>query len=296
MTFTVPDSELAALETRVRTALRKPGDTALPLLGHGEVTLVLELDTPHGSFACKRLPVFPDRSRFLAYEQVLDTYLRRLREGGVRVVETRLWHERQAEGGGITGYCVQQTLPRKRLCSSLLHSEGPAWAESFFTRFLDQVDGAVSPTLGLDAQASNWVDLDGELLYIDVTSPLMRDAGGDELLDVRLFFASLPWLVRDLVRVATARSIFDKFYTTRGVVLDFLGNLHKERLAGLIPGFLEQANARLATPLTEDEVAGYYRADARSWALIQRLRKADRFWHRVLRRPYPYLLPPDVDR
>ncbi|MEU5832547.1 DUF6206 family protein [Streptomyces diacarni] len=295
MTFTVPDSDLRALETRVRTALRTSDDTALPLLGHGEVALVLELATQQGSFACKRLPVFPDRYRFLAYEQVLGTYLCRLREGGIRVAETRLWHE-QADGDRITGYCVQETLPRKRLCSSLLHSEGQAWAESFFARFLDQVDGAVSPTLGLDAQASNWVDLDGELLYIDVTSPLMRDAEGKELLDTRLFFASLPWLVRDLVRTATAKSIFDKFYTTRGVVLDFLGNLHKERLAERIPGFLEQANARLATPLTEKEVAGYYRADARSWALIQRLRKADRFWHRLLRRPYPYLLPPDVGR
>ncbi|MFI8849555.1 DUF6206 family protein [Streptomyces sp. NPDC053499] len=295
MTFTVPDSDLGSLEERVQTALRTSDDSALNLLGYGEVTLVLELESARGSFACKRLPVFPDGARFRDYEQTLWTYLRRLRQGGVRVAETRLWHQRRP-GGGIVGYCVQETLPRKRLCSNLLHSESEAWASDFFARFLDQVDGAVSPTLGLDAQASNWVDLDGELLYIDVTSPLMRDASGRELLDVRLFFASLPWLVRDLVRIATAKSIFDKFYSTRGVVLDFLGNLHKERLTGLIPGFLEQANARLEAPLTEQEVADYYRSDARAWALIQRLRKADRLWHRALRRPYPFLLPPDVDR
>ncbi|MBO8200449.1 hypothetical protein JW613_19380 [Streptomyces smyrnaeus] len=295
MTFTVPDRDLSSLEDRVQTALRTSDDTALTLLGHGEVTLVLELEARSGSFACKRLPVFPDRGRFLNYEQTLRTYLRRLREGGVRVAETELWHQPRP-GGGIVGYCVQETLPRKRLCSNLLHSESEAWAADFFSRFLDQVEGAVSPTLGLDAQASNWVDIDGELLYIDVTSPLMRDAAGRELLDVRLFFASLPWLLRDIVRVATAKSIFDKFYSTRGVVLDFLGNLHKERLSHLIPGFLAQAEARLDVPLTEQEVADYYRADARSWAFIQRLRKVDRLGHRLLRRPYPFLLPPDVDR
>jgi hypothetical protein len=33
------------------------------------------------------------------------------------------------------------------------------------------------------------------------------------------------------------------------------------------------------------------------WELIQRLRTADRLWHfKVLRRPYPFLLPPPVDR
>jgi hypothetical protein len=93
------------------------------------------------------------------------------------------------------------------------------------------------------------------------------------------------------------KSIFDKFYSTRGVVLDFLGNLHKERLGDLVPMFLKQAAERLDEPITAEEVTAYYRDDARMWELIQRLRRADRFWHnRVRRRTYPFLLPPDVDR
>ncbi|MEU2281087.1 DUF6206 family protein [Streptomyces sp. NPDC013178] len=296
MTFTVPDRELRALEDRVRTALRNADDTGLSVLGYGEVTLVLRLETEHGAFACKRLPVFPTRDRFERYERTLAAYLQRLQHGGVRVAETRLWHT-SLPSGRIVGYCVQPALPARRLCSRLLHTEGEVWAEKFFARFLDQVDGVVDPSLGLDAQASNWVDTDGELVHLDVTTPLMRDARGRELLDVPLFFTSLPWALRDAVRICTATSIFDKFYTTRGVVLDFLGNLHKERLEKLIPGFLEQANARLARPLTAKEVAAYYRGDARMWEFVQRLRRADRFWHRtVRRRTYPFLLPPDVDR
>ncbi|ARX87983.1 DUF6206 family protein [Streptomyces alboflavus] len=296
MTLTVPHTALAHLEEQVQDALRRADDSALDVLGYGEITLVLRLRADEGSFACKRLPVFPDRDRFERYRHSLDAYLRRLADRGLTVAPTEVWHT-AGPSGRITAYCVQRELPPERLCSRLLHTEDETWAKTFFARFLDRVCAAVHPTLGLDAQASNWVDIDGELTYLDVTTPLMRDDHGRELLDVRLFFTSLPWILRDAVRVSVAKSIFDKFYATRGVLLDFLGNLHKERLDALVPAFLEQANARLAEPITAADVASYYRDDARMWELIQRLRAADRLWHRkIRRRPYPFLLPPPVDR
>ncbi|MEE1941353.1 DUF6206 family protein [Streptomyces sp. TRM 70361] len=294
--FTLPHAELTALEERVAGALRTADDSALEILGYGEVTLVLRLATDQGAFACKRLPVFPDRDRFERYRHSLDEYLERLGKGGLRVADTLLWHL-PLPSGRIVAYCVQRELPPHRLCSRLLHGADEAWAGDFFARFLGRVEQAVSPELGLDAQAANWMEVDGELVYLDVTTPLMRDGRGRELLDVRLFFTSLPWLLRDPVRLSMTRSIFDKFYEVRGVLLDFLGNLHKERLGHLVPVFLERANARLAKPITEREVAAYYRGDARMWELIQRLRRADRFWHRnVRRRTYPFLLPPPVER
>jgi hypothetical protein len=275
MSFTVPHDELGRLELRVREALRTADDSSLDILGHGEVTLVLRLRTEQGAYACKRLPVFSDRTRFARYRQGLDEYLRRLTDSGLRVADTEVWHT-PLPGGRIVAYCVQRELPERRLCSRLLHTEDETWAKDFFSRFLDQLDRTVSPTLGLDAQASNWVDVGGELVYLDITTPLMRDARGREKLDVRLFFTSLPWVLRDAVRLSMTKSIFDKFYDTRGVLLDFLGNLHKERLDALIPAFLDQANGRLAEPITAAEVAAYYRGDARMWELIQRLRTADR--------------------
>ncbi|QNA71953.1 hypothetical protein C8250_008600 [Streptomyces sp. So13.3] len=296
MSFTVPGRQLADLEEQVRTALLTGDDSALDVLGYGEVTLVLRLRTARGAFACKRLPVFPSRARFERYRRTLDEYLVRLREGGVRVADTELWHMTRPSGE-VVAYCVQEALPSNRLCSALMHSAGEAWAREFFERFLDSVERAVRPEAGLDGQASNWMDVDGDLVYLDVTTPLLRDARGRERLDVRLFFTSLPWILRDVVRLSMTRSIFDKFYGTRGVVLDFLGNLHKERLDALIPAFVAQANRRLAEPITEAEVAAYYGGDARMWELIQRLRKADRFWHRrIRRRPYPFLLPSVANR
>ncbi|GHE88876.1 hypothetical protein GCM10018785_65180 [Streptomyces longispororuber] len=296
MTFEVPQAELADLERRVRHALRTADDGALDVLGHGEITLVLRLRTATGSYACKRLPAFPDPARFDRYRACLDAYLHRLADRGLTVAPTEVWHTR-GPGGSVVAYCVQRELPAARLCSRLLHTEDEVWAKTFFGRFLDLVCAAVDPAVGLDAQASNWVDTDGTLTYLDVTTPLLRDARGRERLDVRLFFTSLPWLLRTPVRLAMSKSIFDKFYAPRGVLLDFLGNLHKERLGALVPAFLDEANARLNTPLTAAEVAAYYREDARMWELIQRLRAADRFWHRkVRRRTYPFLLPPPVDR
>jgi hypothetical protein len=135
------------------------------------------------------------------------------------------------------------------------------------------------------------------LLYLDVTTPLMRSDQGEELLDTELFMKSLPWALRGLVRRFFFRQILDKYYVPRGVVLDLLGNLYKEGLSRLIPGFLERANERLSEPIGEEEVRAYYQSDAWMWALMQRLRRADRWWQRAIRRrTYPFLLPGEIRR
>jgi len=296
MALTIPVKDLEDLEAQVLTALRTADQSALDVLGYGEVTLVLRICTSQGAFACKRLPLFPDRARFERYRNCLTEYLARLGDSGLRVADTALWHT-STPAGGVVAYCVQQELPASSLCDTLLRSRDDEWAHDFFKRFLDCVDRVVSPVLGLDGQAANWVDVDGELIYLDVTTPLMRDARGRERLDVRLFFTSLPWALRDAARISMSRSICDKFYDPRGVVLDFLGNLHKERLSRLVPSFLAEANTKLTVPITAAEVASYYRGDARMWELVQRLRRADRIWQRhVRRRPYPFLLPPAISR
>jgi hypothetical protein len=93
--------------------------------------------------------------------------------------------------------------------------------------------------------------------------------------------------------------ILDNYHSLRGQALDFLGNLIKEQLAHLIPPLLPVANATFGiSPLIDEaEVHAHYKADARIYAGIQAARRADRWWHlHVLRRPYPYLLPPPIDR
>jgi hypothetical protein len=169
---------------------------------------------------------------------------------------------------------------------------------AFFAQVFETVSGAVTPTFGLDSQVANWVVSDDRLVYVDITTPVMRKRlGGAEMLEVKLFMTSLPWGLRDVVRLTMTKDIFDKFYSVRGVILDVLGNLHKEGLEHLILPFLEYANSKLDDHITEADVRAYYDEDAKLWALIQRLRKADRFLqNKVLGRTYPFLLPGAIER
>jgi hypothetical protein len=49
--------------------------------------------------------------------------------------------------------------------------------------------------------------------------------------------------------------------------------------------------------MTVADVRRYYRSDARLWALLLRIRTLDRSWQRrVRRRPYPFLLPREIER
>lgn len=294
--LTLTLDELRGIEARVQAAMASADYDGLDVVGHGEVTVVLRLEGAEGAFACKRLPTFPALERLDAYRGTLSLYLDQLRAAGLTVADTEFCHW-ALPSGRHAAYCVQPAFPAERVCSRLLRSEDRGWAQDFFERFLDRVAAVVTPRLGLDAQASNWVDLDGDLVFIDVTTPFLRDEAGRELLDVGLYLSSLPWLVRVPVRLSVSGWVFEKYYSLRGVALDFLGNLHKERLSHLVAPFIEQVNARVEQPLAEAEVAAYYARDARTWTLIQRLRRADRMWQsRVRRRVYPYLLPPAAER
>ena len=175
-----------------------------------------------------------------------------------------------------------------------LNADKARW---LFERIADHVVATVDPGLGLDGQLSNWAVVEREVLYFDVTTPMMRDDRGREALDTDLFLASLPWTLRGLVRRFMLHSILDKYYSPRGVLVDLLGNLIKEGISERLPTGLEVVNARIEPAIDEAEVHRYYREDAGMWALLQRLRRIDRAWQRrVRRRQYPFLLPGKVER
>ena len=287
---------LVALEARVERALGAGGAGDLEVLGYGEISAVLALDGPGGRFACKRLPPFTGPASLRAYRACLEDYLRALAARGVRVAETAFLHLVRP-GGTISAYCVQAAFPAESLLPAVLARAGEARARALFARLVDAVARSVGPGLGLDGQVSNWAVAGEDLVYLDVTTPLLRDQAGAERLDTDLFLASLPWALRGPVRRFLLGEILDKYYRPRGVVLDALANLVKERLDRWLPPFLEEANARLAPALSEREVRRAYASDARMWALLQRLRRLDRAWQRrVRRRVYPFLLPDRIAR
>lgn len=288
---------LVELEGFVNEALETGDTSKLVIMGQGEISPVIELTTDGGVFACKRLPRFDDAQKAADFRETLLTYIDRVEERQVKVAPTSLYDLPQADGSIIT-YAVQPRYPSETLATAMMADMNEAEAAEFNARVFAAMKRTVSPTLGLDAQLANWMLVDGELVYIDITTPFVRDAQGKEALDVSIFLRSLPWAVRGLVDMLFIKDTFDKFYDLRRVVVDYLGNLIKEGFADRLPVFIEQANGVIDDePITREQVDAYYKEDAQMWSLIQKLRQTDRWWQRkIRRRVYPFLLPENIER
>lgn len=291
----ITDDELATLESAVNRALTLGDSTGLCLLGHGEISLVLGWPAEEPRSACKRLPPFPSLERALEYEGNLGRYLDLLRERGVRVLDTEVRSLALADGT-VAVYCVQPVLPAHTLAANLVRAD-PQRADAVLGEIVDHILAVTDERVGFDAQLSNWAAVDGGLVYLDVTTPLVRRPDGSEELDTDIFLASFPWPLRAAVKRFVIPDVIERYHQPRSVVLDLAANLVKERLEQHIPTVLAAVRDRVEPPLLEDEVRADYRSDARTWAVLQAMRRADRLWQRrVRRRPYPFLLPDRIDR
>jgi hypothetical protein len=284
---------LVDLEQRVGEALVNDDRSRIDVLGYGEISTVLRLTVDGRPYACKRLPPFPE-SAIGPYREACTAYLVALGERGVRTASSTI--EIVQTGGDPVIYCVQPI--ENVLLVDRLRTAGSDEVAALAHRLVSVIAEAIDDRLGLDAQISNWaLDPDGGFVYIDVTTPLIRDDAGDEMLDTDLFLASLPAFLRPVIRRFLLGEILGHYYDARAALLDLIGNLKKERLAGAIPVFREAANRVVDPPITNKEIDRYYRNDAVMWEVLQRLRRTDRWWQRsVRRRSYPVLLPGKVDR
>lgn len=289
-------TELESLDAALEEALRTGDVSKLVLLGYGEISCVLQFDREDESFACKRLPVFPDASAATDYADVFGDYLRILQERGVSPTPSQLV-TLEGPGSARRVYCVQPKLNTASLLPKVLVTANDAEAARLFGELVNLIENVAKGDVGIDGQASNWALVEGKLAYLDVTTPLLRNQHGAERLDVDLFLASLPWFLRFVVKRLMLRDILDKYYFPRGIVLDFLGNLLKEKLEANIPLFLETLGDRFTPRISEKEIRAYYHDDAGTWALLQRLRRMDRMWqNKIRRRVYPFLLPGPISR
>jgi hypothetical protein len=293
----LPDAELRELDRLVEQALARGEEGTLPVLGYGEISLVLAWPRGAPAFACKRLPVFPSRERLETYRGALDDYLEALDAAGVDVVDTEL-RSVELGGGEVAGYVVQPILPAELVAPAVLARADPAVGHPLVEAVAETAAKVVGPRVGLDAQLANWVWDNGGLVYIDVSTPLIWGADGSPRLDVDLISRAFPWVMRGPLRRFVAPGILDTYRDLRKVYFDLCGNLIKERLEPWLPAFVEQANRHLgADPLSIADVQRYYRSDRRLWAALLRIRRLDRSWqHHVRRRPYPFLLPKDTER
>ncbi|HQR28321.1 MAG TPA: DUF6206 family protein [Nocardioides sp.] len=291
----VSEHELAALEARVHEALVQGEAGTLPVLGYGEITLVLGWPPEAPTAACKRLPVFADATRAEAYGTLVTEYVEHLRAGGLDVLPTS-WHTVPAAHGTVAGYVVQPVLPEATLVPRVL-ADTPEQARAVLDAVLDAVDAVVDPSCGLDAQLSNWAWRDSRLTYFDVTTPMLSDAAGRTRLDLAHMGTPLPAPLRPVLARFAFPGIVAAYHDRRTVVVDLVGNLLKERLDHVVDEAIAAANRRVTPSLTRGEIDRWYAGNARMWEALLRLRRADRWWQRrVRRRTYPFLLPGAIDR
>ena len=284
---------LADLERKVEAALATDDRSGIDVLGYGEISTVLRLTVDDKTYACKRLPPFP-ADAIDRYRTACTTYLVTLGERGIRTASSTI--EVVPTDHDPVVYCIQPL--EDRLLVDYLRDADRDEVAAIARRLVAVITSAIDGQLGLDAQISNWaLDPDDAFVYVDVTTPLIRDDAGEEMLDTDLFLASLPAFLRPGVRRFLLPEILSHYYDARAALLDLVGNLKKERLEDVIPILLTAANDAVDPPITQKEIDRYYRSDAVMWEVLQRLRQTDRWWQRTIRRRgYPFLLPGKVDR
>lgn len=277
------------------TALARGNEGELDVVGYGEISLGVGWPPGAPRLVAKRMPPFRDRAAFAAYRDVVGDYVARLEAGGVRVVETEV-RGVEGEGGAVVAYVLQPLLPAASLGPAILAAADPGEGHPLAERIVDATLSLVGPKLGLDPQLANWSWLDGEAIFFDVNTPFLRDERGRDRMDFEVLLAAFPRPARGLLRRFVAPGIVAQYHDPRVALVDACANLIKERLEPWIPVFLARANERLERPGSVEDVRRYYHSDARTWSWIQRLRRADRGWHRLRGRTYPFLIPGEIER
>lgn len=289
------DVRLELVEGAVQRALHTGDDSGLTVLGYGEISLVIGWPTEEPTIACKRLPPFRSVADLERYETLFHDYLGTLRRRGIQPV-TSEFHIRTIDDQ-VIGYVVQPVLEPTTLGPSVLRGSDPDPDHELLTGIIEAIMSVCDERTGLDAQVSNWAMVDGDVVYLDVTTPMTFDAAGHPLLDMDVFLAAYPWALRGLIGRFVAPGVIGAYRDPRHVLVDLAANLLKERLESWVPNVVTAANRHVPRPITVEEVRRFYRSDARMWELLARLRSADRWWQRtVRRRTYPFLLPGPVDR
>jgi hypothetical protein len=291
------------------------------VLGYGGMSTVLTINEGNPDLVYKRMPMFKCKEELRSYLRVYEIYQEQLATAGIHAVPAAITSYCPPTGGVVV-YIIQEKLDSDSLVNKAIQTLSRAEVECLFGAVLDNIGrvhaykqaNAGTIELGFDAQMSNWA-IAGyeprrpalpdplELIYLDTSSPLLRWRC-EEQLNPELFLRCAPSFLRWIIRLLFLDGVMNRYYDIRQVVMDVLANLYKEKREDVIPNLITMANTFLAEELGEafsqrldaDEVAGYYREDAQIWRFYLTSRRVDRRLHRLLGKPYPYVLPGHIDR
>ena len=290
----ISDADLERVEAAIGRALDTDDHGELMVLGYGEVSVAVGWPATAPVWACKRLPPFADMAAYRAYAALVEEYLARLTSAGVAVVDTDV-RSLERSGGSVVGYLVQPALDATLLGPQVLRAADPEVGHPLIPAVVGSVLACTDGRTGIDAQLTNWAWIDGRAVNMDVNTPFMWDDAGRTALDVDMFIAALPWIVRATQRRAVPK-IIGRWSEPRWTLLDLAMNLYKDGLEAWIPQVLVAANPHLDEPIEMGELEPLYRKEASLWVMMHRLKRVDRWWQRhVRRRRYEFLVAPRTD-
>jgi hypothetical protein len=286
-------------------------DSPIPatIIGYGEISAIFQIsDYPDVAF--KRLPLFSDHAAAEKYVQQYHEYCRLLSEAGLSLPDHQTCIIQPSDRPAAV-YIAQRKLPVERFGHRLIHVLHGQEIQSLLENIASEMNKvwrfnrSARPALelALDGQLSNWVCLENadrpSMVFIDTSTPLFRKKGVEQL-DAELFLKSAPAFLRWVLRLFFLDDVINRYYDARLVCMDLAANLYKEQQPALIPLAVKIINTILSDdikPLTEEEVARYYRQDMLIWGLFLAFRRLDRWMTtKLFRRRYEFILPGKIKR
>jgi hypothetical protein len=292
------------------------------VLGYGEISTVFAIQAEGmAGLAFKRLPLFHSAQEVTRYEAAHAQYVQLL----VDPIGLRLPPHQHAVVQGPSGqpvfYIVQRRMPAPSIGHHLLQTLPRQSVCDLIRRALEEMhkvwrynQAQARRQVAIDGQISNWsvegLSPDGaevgpiRLWYLDTSTPLFRVEGVEQL-DTELFLRSAPSFLVWILRWLFLQDVVDRYYDPHLVAVDLVANFYKEQRPDLIPEIIDVVREFFAAEaadlgvaaITGPEVRAYYREDALIWRLYLGMRRVDRFLRRrILRRPYPYILPGKIKR
>lgn len=281
-------AEIAELEAAVAEALTTGNESALSILGFGEVSVALGWPTVEPRFVCKRTPPF-SKAEFEAYRSVVLDYIAALRAAGLAVPDTTVSSVDRSTD--VIAYLVQPKLDADTLGHNILRANQPDPDHPLLTAVAESLR-IVSPTLSIDAQFTNFSWDGTQLSLIDVGTPFLWNDSGAYLMDMAPFARMLPAPTRRLA-IRELTKLANRWTDPQRVGLDIVANLYREGLDDWVDPTLIALNRRIddQTPLTADAARAFYDEDLKTWPTLKKLQRVERWWQTsVRRRPYDWFI------
>lgn len=274
------EHELNELEAAVVAALDARDDSALNVLGYGEVSVALGWPFDEPTVVCKRTPPFTS-PQFSAYRGLVVEYIEQLRAAGLDVVDTQVMA--LPSDGHTIAYLVQPMLDSATLGHNVLKASDPDPDHPLLVAVAKALE-VVTPQISIDAQFTNFSWDGATLTLIDVGTPFLWNSDGSLKFDIAPFARTLPALIRPLATRELAKLI-TRWNEPRRVGLDIVANLYREGLGDWVDATVTALNRELdGEPISAVEARALFDEDLKLWPALKKLQAVERWWQSTVRR------------